>query len=284
MPGTEGHSDSIPGDVECSVCGYNLRTMSILGACPECGNAVLRSVEFCRHLDRLNCKRLFWGSILLGLFPAFDLAARWWVRLIVTLDRPFFLAIGFGHIIWNATCLCLGIVLLARSKPHQRGRLIAIFCFSYPIFVFALSMAQMTIIVVPAAHVRLLTDAIAPALYVALIWEVSVCVIGMFFMREYGNRMNRSWFTGLSLVVFSTLVVVSSYSLFMESFYLLGNTPWHWSVWWYGKWHATNQWCYENGLETLHFYIKTLVQVVYWPIVAIVALQSRKRGKPITPV
>jgi hypothetical protein len=33
-------------DLPCVNCGYNLRTLSLMGVCPECGIAVARSIEY----------------------------------------------------------------------------------------------------------------------------------------------------------------------------------------------------------------------------------------------
>lgn len=43
----DGIHEEVPMDVECRSCGYNLRGLAVDGPCPECGEAVSKTVPMC---------------------------------------------------------------------------------------------------------------------------------------------------------------------------------------------------------------------------------------------
>ena len=63
----------IATDLRCCRCGYNLRTLSTSGKCPECGASVAESIA------AANRRRAFtgWWVVLMLLVPALVLHSSW---------------------------------------------------------------------------------------------------------------------------------------------------------------------------------------------------------------
>jgi hypothetical protein len=63
--------DTVTADIPCRKCAYNLRTLSVAGACPECGTPVGRSIhgDLLRYSDPEWVRKLARGAslILLGI-------------------------------------------------------------------------------------------------------------------------------------------------------------------------------------------------------------------------
>jgi hypothetical protein len=58
---------TIPCDLPCSGCGYNLRALHVAGACPECGRAILPTLLSRGHLPgAASLRARSWGSALIG--------------------------------------------------------------------------------------------------------------------------------------------------------------------------------------------------------------------------
>jgi hypothetical protein len=73
----------LTGDLPCARCGYNLRSMSIRGVCPECGTPVRATIlakvdPYAEVLRPLSSPRLTVTGLLLLTFGAFACAALTW--------------------------------------------------------------------------------------------------------------------------------------------------------------------------------------------------------------
>lgn len=69
---TPGHGDVerlIDTDFPCA-CGYNLRGLSLLSRCPECGRDITSSFSRGLQVDRRWARKVAWGAVLLIFFVA----------------------------------------------------------------------------------------------------------------------------------------------------------------------------------------------------------------------
>jgi hypothetical protein len=60
----------VEGDMPCAQCGYNLRTLSASGVCPECGTPVTETRRREKALAIFSFRRMAWGATLLTLLAA----------------------------------------------------------------------------------------------------------------------------------------------------------------------------------------------------------------------
>lgn len=82
--------DPIEEDTNCVRCGYNLRGLDLNGQCPECGTAVMRSVQ---------------GGYLRDCDPA-------WVERVAS---------GIGLILWSVACLFAAVIAGGLSEASPTG-------------------------------------------------------------------------------------------------------------------------------------------------------------------
>ncbi len=130
-----GNDDRVASDLECVSCGYNLRTLSTRGRCPECGAWVSRSIRETSEYGKGGRRRLFWrfllantialylpGGLFLLLLP--DLGLR--VCLLLAASSPLPLALPVLLDLRSAefpAALLTGAILLSGTLPYLTTRL-----------------------------------------------------------------------------------------------------------------------------------------------------------------
>jgi hypothetical protein len=115
----------LAGDLPCARCGYNLRSISIRGVCPECGTPVRATIlakvdPYAEVLRPLSSPRLTAAGLLMLSFGVFACAAlTWGLRGLDALD-----AWETGHApirLVQAAMACLGAAVLGAlliTRPH----------------------------------------------------------------------------------------------------------------------------------------------------------------------
>lgn len=126
--------DRVASDLECVACGYNLRTLSTQGRCPECGEGVARSIRETNEYGKGGRRPLFWRSLLAntialylpgGLFLLLlpDLGLR--VRLLLAASSPLPLALPLLLDCRSSefpAALLTGAILLSATLPYLSTR------------------------------------------------------------------------------------------------------------------------------------------------------------------
>lgn len=91
----------VDSDLECAICGYNLRTLCVSGLCPECGSAVDRTIQerklfgkggrrrFLRRAFLANLLATYLPAVLFFLIPVADLR----INIILAAACPFALVV-----------------------------------------------------------------------------------------------------------------------------------------------------------------------------------------------
>lgn len=116
--------EQVSGDLPCVSCGYNLRTLAIDRRCPECGEAVFRSV----HPDLVGVDLAWLRTVRLGA----AMSAWGVVGMVVAMLAGFCMAVV--PVVWvlRATFLLgliaytVGSFLLTRREPQTRPRPITV--------------------------------------------------------------------------------------------------------------------------------------------------------------
>jgi len=114
-------------DLSCVSCGYNLRTLSLAGVCPECGQPVFKSIRRGLHEADLNWLR----TVRLGAtILAWTWVAAGAVGLIGVFGPPHLLGVMYTKwpiIPWAFGCgatlfgYIIGSVLLTKQEPNTRS-------------------------------------------------------------------------------------------------------------------------------------------------------------------
>jgi hypothetical protein len=118
----------LTGDLPCINCGYNLRSISVLSVCPECGTPVRATLlarvdPYAGVLRPIKCPRLIAGGLLLWSIAALAAAALTWVLRLadaVAILTP--ITIPTGHFVILATAFILLSALgaaVALIRPHS---------------------------------------------------------------------------------------------------------------------------------------------------------------------
>jgi predicted RNA-binding Zn-ribbon protein involved in translation (DUF1610 family) len=130
----------VTGDLTCTECGYNLRTLSLTASCPECGMTVITSTrgDHLLHAPQLCRRNLTTGARLLNLsvllafplvYPGVALSglALWLLtrkqsgRDEPALDRGYRLAARGFTVLGGALIVCLALgALIALASGRQR--------------------------------------------------------------------------------------------------------------------------------------------------------------------
>ncbi len=259
-------SHHIVGDLACATCGYNLRTLLLTGRCPECGGPVLQSLEFHNSCRGLKPGRIFWGSLILGLLPAIGIARyltfSWFPR---TAGRSH-LAIASGQaVFWNGW-LFIGIFLLATSRPVlARCKLALVFCLAYPVVNVCVTAVGVIADIVPSIRVVAFYRTMMVFYAIGVMWEFGVCLIGFLFMRAVGRRLAQAWFSVLTMVAFSIVLIAVSYDVLNRAFYFVGNTQGYpWSEWWRGMWTITTDWLAVHDIDAIRFFARNGCESLYF--------------------
>ena len=135
-----GHTDAMPSELQCHLCGYDLRAHPPDGKCPECGASVEESRRLAaiprrpawRDSDPRWRRRMLAGAWVLVLLPLMDvlLTFGWASRVpmprvfdfrgtVRTLDETLLSYRG----LYQPLVFCIGVVLLfSKERGRRRGR------------------------------------------------------------------------------------------------------------------------------------------------------------------
>lgn len=285
--------NSIDADLACFQCGYNLRTLDAAANCPECGKAIIQTIEIRNRTLALNLPHLINGAMLLAAHSILLAGA---IIVIPRLHFISFLPEFIIHLLLTVPAV-MGVVQLGRARP-LRG-------FSKVIFVLCILTAGMQPIVThgwllihwiwarhPYAFFQFKYDANMAWVHSAVVF---ICLasaatplllgVGMGYIRTVAKILGRPWLASLGT---AALVVLAFRAALVTAealghvvicgcliFYPLGHNrpkkPWWLSDLW--TW-------FERDLPTLNVlptFIYPIVAVVLWRVLLLVA-QRAQRG------
>ncbi len=194
-------------NVACASCGYNLRSLRVDGACPECGIAVNRTIDgdWLRYADRewlkriavalgrvCFCWKLMLGSVIVAF--AFPLVVNRLVDRIPVagpriIDAVLMLAglVGLGSLIISA----ISLRVLAQPEPlTEHRRVISNCCLdainAIVVPVVIASLVLYAIDVFGLLFLPLMYAAVLSTVFMFIIWGHSLLVISR--LLHLGNR------------------------------------------------------------------------------------------------
>jgi hypothetical protein len=107
LPNQSIDEDSLPWDILCAECRYNLRGLTSKHCCPECGHPVLESLKGCYEALPLHaidgCRSITWkiGGMLFALGIAYSLTAL----------APAHHIVGLRVVLLMISIPCLGLAI-----------------------------------------------------------------------------------------------------------------------------------------------------------------------------